>query len=123
MKAKTELPNGEQPLWSRMTEELCNKIFKGNQAKGFWDMGIKNRNMGEMIALMHSELSECLENFRKGAKPDDHLPQYPGWQVELADTIIRIFDLCGAWNVPIGEIIIQKLVYNQSRPFKHGKQF
>lgn len=42
---------------------------------------------------------------------------------EIADAIIRLFDLSGLLGIEIGEHIICKLMYNISRPYKHGKQF
>lgn len=54
----------------------------------------KDRNVGEMIALMHSELSEALEAHRKNLM-DDKLPDFHGIDVELVDCIIRACDLLG----------------------------
>jgi len=48
-----------------------------------------DRNFGEVVALMHSELSEALEAHRKGLM-DDKLPHRSGVEVEFADCIIRI---------------------------------
>lgn len=50
-----------------------------------------DRNKGELLCLVHSEISEFWEGVQTG-KADDHLPHYPMWQVELADTAIRVFD-------------------------------
>lgn len=75
----------------------------------------KERNTGEILMLMVSELAEAMEGDRKGLK-DDKLPQYEMFDVELADCLIRIFDCVGAKNIPIGEIIAAKLAFNASRP-------
>lgn len=88
--------------------------------KGWWDAP---RNDGELIALIHSELSEALESLRKGDPPDSHLPEFNGAVVELADAIIRIMDFAASRNWPLGEAIVAKMMYNITRPRKHGKEF
>lgn len=72
------------------------------------------RNKGEMIALMHSELSECLEGVRKD-QMDDHLPHRKMEEVELADTVIRIMDYCGGFGLDLHGAIRDKLEYNAKR--------
>ncbi|MFC3674705.1 hypothetical protein [Ferrovibrio xuzhouensis] len=66
------------------------------------------------IALCHSELSEALEGDRKDLM-DDHLPHRKMAEVELADAVIRIFDLAGAMNYDLGAAIVEKLAYNAQR--------
>lgn len=72
------------------------------------------RNKGELIALMHSELSEMLEGVRKG-KQDEHLPQFLSEHVELADLLIRAFDYAGAYHIDLTAIVKAKMLYNAQR--------
>jgi NTP pyrophosphatase (non-canonical NTP hydrolase) len=90
--------------------------------KGFWEDG-QDRNDGEMIALMHSELSEALEAIRHGNPPDDKLPEFSGVEAELADVIIRIMDTASARGWRVAEALVAKMAYNEGRPYKHGKRF
>lgn len=66
------------------------------------------------LMLVVSELAEAMEGDRKGIK-DDKLPHRDMREVELADAIIRIFDLAGAYNMDLAGAIAEKLAYNQQR--------
>lgn len=68
----------------------------------------------QKLCLIHSEVSEAMEGDRKSLK-DDHLPHRDMREVELADAIIRIFDLAGAYGLDLSGAIIEKLAYNQRR--------
>lgn len=85
-------------------------IHNINVEKGFWDMGVKQRNVGEILALIHSELSEASESYREGTF-DDKLPMYPGVMVELADAIIRLLDLGHAYGVDFDNLRYTPLPY------------
>lgn len=72
------------------------------------------RNKGELIALMHSELSEALEGERKGLK-DDHLTHRRMAEVELADCLIRMLDYCGGFGYDLQGAFEEKMEYNARR--------
>lgn len=74
-----------------------------------------NRNFGEVVALMHTELSEALEAHRKNLR-DVHLPDRNGVEVEFADCIIRILDTAAALGLDVPGALIEKNRFNKIRP-------
>lgn len=102
---------------------LARDIHLDNVRKGFWGDGTIERNTGEAIALMHSELSEALEGYRHGNPPSDKIPEFSAAEEEFADLIIRVLDFTAAHQMRIGDAIMTKLEYNRGRPPKHGKHF
>jgi NTP pyrophosphatase (non-canonical NTP hydrolase) len=96
-----------QELSLREWSKLCHDIAV---EKGFWD---EKRNMGEALMLVVTELAEAMESYR--------LQDNANFKEELADTFIRLFDLCGGLDIDITEEIIKKTEKNKKRPYKHGK--
>lgn len=72
------------------------------------------RNKLEMLMLIVSEVSEACEGVRKGIN-DDHLPQYPMEDVEIADSLVRIFDYIGGHKLQAAESFFDKIQYNANR--------
>jgi NTP pyrophosphatase (non-canonical NTP hydrolase) len=66
------------------------------------------------LCLIHSEISEAMEGDRKGIM-DTHLTNRPMREVELADALIRIFDLAGAYDLDIAGAVVEKMIYNMQR--------
>lgn len=113
-----ELQRRINHLNAKAINDLAAAIYEGNVAVGWWDDSKGNVPdkyvVPTKIALMHSELSEALEGFRKNLM-DDHLPQRSMVEVEFADTIIRILDCAGHLGLDVGGAIMEKLAYNATR--------
>ena len=87
--------------------EYCHGIAR---EKGFWD---EQRNVGEALMLIVTELAEAMEGHRKGDQDN--------FREEMADVFIRLFDFCGGMGIDIEDEILRKCETNKKRPYKHGK--
>jgi NTP pyrophosphatase (non-canonical NTP hydrolase) len=95
--------------------ELCHD----KALQGHWWHDIEtgkplNRNVGEMLMLIVTEISEAMEAHRKNLM-DDKLPHRKGIEVELADAVIRIADLAGGLDLDLSGAILEKIEYNSNR--------
>lgn len=89
-------------------------------ASGWWQDPYQptlpaNRDVGSLLMLIVTEIAEGMEGHRKNLK-DDKLPDRDMLEVELADAVIRIFDLAGACGYDLEDIILRKLAFNLARP-------
>lgn len=121
--------------------EIVDRAHQNAVEHGFWE---NPPEFGTAIALIHSELSEALEEMRAGnrIRPGAPVPMLyysgggyvasaptkcctkpEGVAIELADAVIRIADLCGYMGIDLESAIALKMEHNEGRPFKHGKLF
>ena len=121
--------------------EIAHEVHQNAKDHGWYDG--EDRGFPELIALMHSELSEALEEYRAAnrIRPGDPMPMLyysgggyvatsqtractkpEGVAIELADCIIRILDTCAYMGIDIDEAIAIKHEYNKTRPYRHGEK-
>jgi len=103
-------------------DRMCQKAHATAVDKGWWE---ESRGIPECLALIHSEVSEALEAFRVGDKGTsiayDGITKKPeGLAVEMADILIRVFDVCAAFNIPLADALAVKMTYNKTRSKRHG---
>jgi NTP pyrophosphatase (non-canonical NTP hydrolase) len=110
-------------VFGRMIEE----VHRLNKSKGWFD---EERSFGDDIALLHSELSEALDAFRKHGLDDMTKANPPGFESgtskpqgvasELADVLIRLLDMAKRWDVDLVTEFERKMKFNWTRPYRHG---
>ena len=111
-------------------------IYEVNKSKGFWD---NERNVGEMLMLIVSELGEAMEAHRKHQFSD--WDQYDSevsvlgekeafekrikdtFEDEIADVAIRLLDLTGGLGIDLEKHLNHKVAYNKTRSRLHGKKY
>ena len=121
-----------------MINDLAQQIHKNAKSKGFYE---EKKNIGEMLCLIHSEVSEALEADRKNKYTTSNIFAVNGWtsdgdfihsfkenvkdtfEDELTDVIIRVLDLAAFKGINLEEHIKSKMRYNSLREHKHGKKY
>lgn len=88
------------------------------------------KNVPTLLMLIVSEIAEAMEGDRKNLM-DEHLPAFKSIEVELADAVIRIFDMAGGMHLNVSGAMLSKLAYNaeradhkpENRAKENGKQY
>lgn len=132
--------NGDGDNLCNGLNESADVIFQNNKEKGFWDC---ERNVGELLMLVTSELGEAMEAHRKGrfVKWEDYEKDYShqetleqkkagfemyikdNFEDEIADAVIRLLDLSAGLGIDLEKQINAKVKYNKLRERLHGKLY
>jgi hypothetical protein len=138
----------ETAMFFEAMEKMQRRAHTNSRDKGFWD-GPENNSIPTKLCLIHSEVSEWLEAYRKdptaptdkrvpkpgtdgvsdqdsqrvgiidGRHPDGHRP-ITVEEEEAADVFIRLLDLCEFRGIDLARVTLAKMQYNATRPHKHG---
>ena len=120
-------------------KETAQKIYQNNVNHGFWEEDQKN--VAQKLMLVVSELSEAMEADRANKRTGPDVNQYlyfdgeegfkhrfefavkNTFEDEIADAVIRLFDISIGYGFDLEWHIEQKMKYNAMREFKHGKKY
>lgn len=109
---------------ARALRNLQQECWQIAEDHGFHDVG---QSVGDKLMLIVSEAAEALEDHRDG-HPVIHYwmggkdgTKPCGVPSELADIVIRVLDMAECFHVDLSEAIIDKMRYNKTRPYLHGR--
>jgi NTP pyrophosphatase (non-canonical NTP hydrolase) len=106
-------------------EEMQLEVTENNKDHGWYDT---NRSFGDDVSLLHTEVSEMYEAFRRWGLHDwtlnqesgGPLPKPEGVGSEVADVFIRLLDTCERYGIDLQAEYERKMAYNRTRPYRHG---
>lgn len=121
----------------QVVEDMTQEVWDFLQDKGWLDT---NHSFSELMVLLHTEISEAVEAYRKWGMethdvvvfyaPDPEtgypgaggVPKPEGVGPEMADLLVRLLHTCRRLNVDLVEEFRRVMEHNRQRPFRHGKK-
>jgi NTP pyrophosphatase (non-canonical NTP hydrolase) len=102
--------------------ELRDECHSIARSKGWYDGDDGNRNVGEQLMLVVTEVAEAMEDLRDSRMTAsvDETGKPVGFPVEIADVMIRIFDLAGYLEIDLDSAVEAKMKFNRQRSYRHG---
>ncbi|MBA2706993.1 MAG: hypothetical protein H0U59_04215 [Gemmatimonadaceae bacterium] len=107
-------------LFITVFTEVQAAAHKNSRDKGFWET---ERNMGESIALVHSEISEMWDGFTEYNPPSTKIPEFSQVEEEAADVVIRLFDMAGGAEWRLAEAIVAMVPFKDNAIKLHDVPF
>lgn len=111
------------PALGKTLEEMQLEVHENNVEHGWFE---KARPFGDDVALLHTEVSEMYEAFRRWGTEDAtrkgfvELQKPEGVGSEVADVFIRLLDTCERHGIDLRAEYERKMTYNRTRPYRHG---
>jgi NTP pyrophosphatase (non-canonical NTP hydrolase) len=102
--------------------ELAKTSHEVSRSKGWWEPG-SNKSDAALISLMHSEVSEALEDYRHNHLPSEYWldgSKPCGVPSELADVVIRIGDYFGGRNLDLEDAHKRTIDLDPIKDFEDG---
>lgn len=104
---------------NRMFDIVQEVIYETAVEHGFWT----DKDKRVKLLLIISEAVEAFEAIRNNEGASEHIPEHSAYMEELADVVIRCFDLAAHEQQSLGATVLAKMTYNKGRPYLHGKNF
>lgn len=134
------LSESTKKAWLAAVDQFQAAAGRNSDEHGFWDtthklralegippvlrQELENAITAQKICLMHGELSEMMEVYRKDPQAAcTKVPTITAAEEEAADLLIRLLDMCSAVHLRLGLATLLKMEYNATRPYKHGRNF
>lgn len=124
MRAESETPSQTHSASGSTLREIQQECWQIAEDHGFHDVG---QTVGDKLMLIVSEAAEALDDHRDGHEVSDYWmagkdgTKPCGIPSELADIVIRTLDMAECYGVDLSPAIIDKMTYNRTRPFLHGR--